>query len=256
MSYQKLTFEKKDNIGIIDMMDFVDDINEIGRLHGELTNLCSEIAWYEEIRVVILAGISKESFSQTTGLVKTISEDMDVSQPPYSLAEIIAKLDKPVIATISGQALGQGLELALACDIRVVSETSCFGLPQIKSGFIPSDGGTQRLARLIGKGKALEMILSGERIDAQEAYRIGLANKVISKEELMRVTVDMAKEMAVKGPNALRYAKESIYKGMDMTLEQGLRLEADLYCLLHSTRDRTEGIKAFQEKRIPKFEGK
>lgn len=251
-----MTFEIKDNIGIIYMMVFVDDIIEISRLCGELTNLCSEIAWDEEIRVIILTGISKEFFSQTMGLFKTISEEMGASQPPYSLAEIIAKFDKPIIAAVNGPALGQGLELMLACDIRIVSEISYFGLPQVKAGLIPSDGGTQRLARLVGKSKALEMILTGETIDAQAALRIGLVNRVAPTGELMEVAMKMAKEMASKGPIALRYAKEAIYKGIDMTLEQGLRLEADLYCLLHSTRDRTEGIKAFQEKRTPKFKGK
>jgi enoyl-CoA hydratase/carnithine racemase len=256
MSYQKLTFELKDNIGIINMMGSVDDIIEICRLHGELTDLCSEIAWDEEIRIVILTGISKEPFSQTTHLFKTISEDIAVLQLSHSLAELIAKIDKPVIAAINGQALGQGLELGLACDIRIASETSSFGLPQIKAGYIPYDGGTQRLSCLVGRGKALEMILTGEMIDAKEAYRIGLVNKVAPPDKIMTAAMDMAKEIASKGPIALRYVKESIHKGMDMTLEQALRLEADLYCLLHSTRDRIEGIKAFQEKRTPRFEGK
>jgi enoyl-CoA hydratase/carnithine racemase len=161
-----------------------------------------------------------------------------------------------VIAAISGDVIGQGLELALACDLRIASETSHFGLPQIKTGHLPSDGGTQRLSRLVGRGKGLEMILTGEIIDAQEALRIGLVNKVVPKKDLMEVTMKMAQEMASRGPIALRYIKEAIYKGMDMTLEQGLRLEADLYLILHTTKDRTEGIQAFRGKRKPKFEGK
>jgi enoyl-CoA hydratase/carnithine racemase len=108
----------------------------------------------------------------------------------------------------------------------------------------------------VGRGKALEMILTGETIDAEEALRIGLVNKVVPKKDLMKVTMKMAEEMATKGPIALRYAKEAIYKGMDMTLEQGLRLEAGLYLLIHTSKDRTEGIQAFREKRTPKFEGK
>ena len=153
-------------------------------------------------------------------------------------------------------AIGQGLELALACDIRIASETSRFGLPQIEAGHILWDGGTQRLSRLVGKGKALEMILTGEVIDAQEALRIGLVHKVVSAGELMEVTMKMAQEMASKGPIALRYTKEAVYKGMDMTLEQGLRLEADLYLLIHTSKDRSEGIQAFRDKKTPKFEGK
>jgi enoyl-CoA hydratase/carnithine racemase len=161
-----------------------------------------------------------------------------------------------VIAAINGDATGQGLELALACDIRVATEASHFGLPHIKKGLIPWDGGTQRLSRLVGSGKTLEMILTGEMIDAQEALRIGLVNKVVPREELMKAVTGLAQEMASKGPIALRYAKEAIHKGMDLTLEQGLRLEADLYLLLHTTKDRSEGIKAFREKKVPRFEGR
>jgi enoyl-CoA hydratase/carnithine racemase len=156
---------------------------------------------------------------------------------------------------IGGDAIGLGLELALACDIRIAADTAHFGFPHIKEGLIPWDGGTQRLSRVVGQAKAMEMILTGEVIDAEEAYRIGLLSKVVPAEELMPVTIDMAREMASKGPIALRYAKEAIQKGMDLTLEQGLRLEADLYFLLHTTKDRTEGITAFREKRTPEFEG-
>jgi enoyl-CoA hydratase/carnithine racemase len=175
---------------------------------------------------------------------------------PFSVAGPIADLDRPVITGIEGDAIGLGLELALASDIRIAAATAQFGFPHIKKGLIPWDGGIQRLARVVGKAKAMEMILTGGLMDADEARRIGLVSKVVSSEELMPVTMDMAREMASKGPIALRYAKEAIQKGMDLTLEQGLRLEADLYFLLHTTKDRTEGIKAFREKRTPEFEGR
>jgi enoyl-CoA hydratase/carnithine racemase len=176
---------------------------------------------------------------------------------PYSsIAEPITKLDKPIIIAMDGNVIGQGLELALACDIRIAAEKSCFGFPQIKAGLIPWDGGTQRLTRLVGKGKALEMILTGESIDVQEAHRIGLISKIVPSGQLMTTVSEMAQEMASKAPIALRYTKEAISKGMEMTLEQGLLLEADLYLLLHTTKDRTEGIQAFREKKIPKFEGR
>jgi enoyl-CoA hydratase len=129
-------------------------------------------------------------------------------------------------------------------------------LPHIRLGLIPWDGGTQRLSRLVGRGKALEMILTGEMIDAQEADRIGLVSKIIPSGELIATATNMAREMASKGSIALRYVKEAVYKGMDLTIEQGLRLEADLYFLLHTTKDRAEGIQAFREKKTPKFEGK
>jgi len=151
--------------------------------------------------------------------------------------------------------LGQGLELALSCDIRLASNKAKFSLPQVAEGLIPMDGGTQRLPRIVGKGKALELILTAEIISADEALAIGLVNKVVAKEELAAEAEAMAKAMTTKGPIALKYAKEAVNKGLDLTLEQGLRLEADLYLLLHTTDDRTEGIRAFLEKRPPQFKG-
>jgi enoyl-CoA hydratase/carnithine racemase len=192
-----------------------------------------------------------------TGLNKTASEAGEEGEMKFfPIAEPIAKIDQPVIAAIQSDALGPGLEMVLACDLRIAAETARFGLPQIKAGLIPGNGGTQRLARLAGRGKALEMILTGETIDAREAYRVGLVNKVAPLQELMSTVMGMAREMASKGSIALRYTKEAVYQGMDLTLEQGLRLEADLYLLIHTTKDRIEGITAFREKRAPKFEGK
>jgi enoyl-CoA hydratase/carnithine racemase len=222
----------------------------------DLVELLSEIALDEGVRVVVISDTKEETLSWKTNLRKAASMDGLEEEELQSLAELISKTDQPVIAAIAGDAIGQGLELALACDIRIASETSRFGLPQIKSGHIPQDGGTQRLSSLAGKGRALEMILTGEVIGAQEALRIGLVHRIVPKKDLTEVTMKMAQEMASKGPIALRYAKEAVYKGLDMTLEQGLRLEADLYLLIHTTKDRTEGIQAFREKKTPKFEGK
>jgi enoyl-CoA hydratase len=257
MGYQVLNYKKIDNVMMINIFDTGSDQVKIAQLADELTDLCNEIVWDEEIRVVILTGSDEKSFLFNIDLVGAVPGGNE-EQPIrfYAIAEQISKLDRPVIAAINGDAVGLGLELALACDIRIALEKSHFGLPHIKKGLIPWDGGTQRLSRLVGRGKALEMILTGEVIDAQEALRIGLVNKVISPKEFMTVIMDMAREMAFKGPIALRYAKEAIHKGMDLTLEQGLRLEADLYFLLHTTRDRTEGIQAFREKRPVRFEGK
>jgi enoyl-CoA hydratase/carnithine racemase len=174
----------------------------------------------------------------------------------FSAAAIIAAIDRPVIAAINGVALGQGLELALACDLRVCSRTASFGMPQLTSGEMPWDGGTQRLSRLVGRGKALELILLGETIDADEALRIGLVHKIAPPAEMSGMVRMMARKISDQSLSALAYVKEAVYKGMDLTLEQGLRLEADLYYLLHTTRDRTEGIEAFRGKRQPRFEGR
>jgi enoyl-CoA hydratase/carnithine racemase len=173
----------------------------------------------------------------------------------YNIAAAVAAIEKPVIAAVNGDALGDGLELALACDVRIAAQNARFGLPEIEAGLIPSGGGTQRLPRIVGRGKALEMILTGETIDAPAALEYGLATKIVSADSLMTEVEALAKAMAAKAPVSLRYIKEAINKGLDLTMEQGLRLEADLYFLLHTTGDRTEGIKAFQQKRPPEFKG-
>lgn len=246
-----------DNVMIVNILEPVDNPLKLAQLSDELTELCDGITWDEEIRVVILSGAEEIFFSAGKDSEETAAkadEEQTMSWP--SIAGHIAKLDKPVIAALNGNVTGQGLELALACDIRIATETSSFGVPHVKAGFIPWDGGTQRLSRLVRKGKALEMILTGETLDVQEAYRIGLVNKIVPSVELMAVVKEMAQEIASKGPIALKYAKEAIYKGMDLTLEQGLRLEADLYLLLHTTKDRTEGIQAFLKKKTPHFKGR
>jgi len=247
MRYQVLNYEKKENVAVIHVVGPVFSLITMDQLADELTDLCTEIGSNGETRVIILGGIEESPFSMESAVPGTVLR---------SPSEPIARLDLPVIASINGDALGQGLELALACDIRISTEASHFGFPHIRKGFIPWDGGTQRLSRLVGRGKALEMILTGEKIDAQEAYRIGLVNRIVSPGDLTAVVMKMAREMASKAPFALKYAKETICKGMDLTLEQGLRLESDLYLLLHTTKDRTEGIEAFREKRTPTFEGK
>ena len=257
MSEKTLKYQKTSHVLVIDLNGPLDHSVAKSQISAELGEFCDEATWDEEVRVVVISDTGEKALSRETNLNKAVSVDaLEEEMEPLSFTEPISKLDRPVVAAISGDAIGQGLELALACDIRIASETSRFGLPQIKTGHLPWDGGTQRLSRLVGRGKALEMILTGEVIDAQEALRIGLVHKVVPKKDLTEVTMKLAQEMASKGPIALRYIKEAIYKGMDMTLKQGLRLEADLYLLIHTSKDRTEGIQAFREKRRPKFEGK
>ncbi len=223
---------------------------------SELARIRDEISYDNDVRVVIVTGAGKEGFSIGTDMEEyRSSQDREDRMKRLSTGPIFDAIDRPIIAAINGDALGQGLELALSCDLRICAETAHFAMPQVTLGEIPWDGGTQRLSRLVGKSKSLEMILTGEMIDAQEAYRIGLVNKVVSSIELIAESMSMAQEMSTKAPIALRYAKEAICHGMNLTLEQGLRLEADLYFLLHTTRDRREGIEAFREKKIPDFKG-
>ena len=254
MHYETIIYQKRDQI--VDITLNRPKINNAIniRLAEELLDICSEVSQDEDVRVVTITGAGK---AFCVGTDWSGSPPLETVQTKlWSVATAVAKLDCPVIAAINGDAMGQGLELALACDLRIAAGTARLGLPQIVSGLIPWDGGTQHLPRLVGRAKAMEMILLGESISAEEAYRVGLVNKVVTLEELSLVVADMAQGIASRAPVAVRYAKEAVEKGLALTLEQGLRLEADLYLLLHATKDRTEGITAFREKRQPKFKGK
>jgi enoyl-CoA hydratase len=244
-----LTCRSLGDFVVLDMAPHPLDSAAAAQMAIDLAELCNRIAWDERVRVVVLS----------------FDGGMDMGEPPdfacidsierLSPVEPIAELKQPVIAAIRGDALGPGLELALACDIRIGTENARFGLPQVRRGYMPAAGGTQRLPRLIGRGKAMEMILTGEAINADEASRLGLINRVVPPESLMQTAKDMAREMAEKSPLSLSYAKEALHKGLDLTLDQGIKMEMDLYLLLFSTTDRVEGITAFKEKRKPKFEG-
>ena len=168
----------------------------------------------------------------------------------------IERFPKPVIAAVNGFALGGGCELALACHIRIASDKAQLGLPEVTLGIIPGYGGTQRMARLLGKGKALELILTGDRIKADEAERIGLVNKVVPADQLMIVAEEMARTIAKRGPLAVRCAIEAVMSGSDMPFAEGQFLEATLFGLLASTADMKEGMTAFLEKRAANFQGR
>jgi enoyl-CoA hydratase/carnithine racemase len=220
------------------------------RLSSEMADACERIAWDEEARAMV--------FAFGDGWVPLVEEDPlflreQATVPP--LVESIAALKVPVIAAIKGDAVGLGLELAMACDIRIGTMGARFGLPAVRAGSMPSAGGTQRLPRLVGLAKALEMILTGTLIDGAEAEAVGLLNRLTAPREVMSTAAAMAEEMASKSPLSLAYVKEALHKGMDLTLDQGMRMELDLYLLLFTTSDRVEGITAFKEKRSPRFEG-
>ena len=229
-----VTSQKTGHCMAVDLAACPDDEAASARAVADLAELCDRIAWDEDTRVVVL------EFEGETNA---------------SLSVAVSGVKQPVIAAIKGNAVGPGLELALACDIRIAAEGACFGLPQVSLGRLPAGGGTQRLPRLIGQGKAMEMILTGKLIDAGEAQRMGLIHRIVAAESLRSSAMDIAMEMASKSPLSLRFAKEAVYSGMDLTLDQGVKMEMDLYLLLFSTRDRVEGITAYKEKRKPKFEG-
>jgi enoyl-CoA hydratase len=256
MSYEALIYEKTGGVSMITINRPMVSNAINARLVDELSDICDNINHDEETRAVIITGSGEKAFCVGMDL-SGLSSLAGINQRAklLSVASPVAGLTSPVIAAINGDALGQGLELALACDLRIAAETAHFALPHITSDIIPWDGATQRLPRIIGKAKAMEMILTGETIDAVDAYRIGLVNKVVPSKELIQAVKNMGQAMAAKASLPLKYAKEAIHKGLDLTLEQGLRLEADIYFLLQTTEDRTEGIRAFLEKRHPQFKG-
>ncbi len=215
---------------------------------AELAGVCQEINFDTAIRAAVITGNGPAFCRDVASSHQTPAA--------FSLAGPVASINCPVIAAINGNAAGMGLELALACDIRIAAKEARFSFPSIWHGLIPSDGATQRLPRLVGRAKAMEMMLSGDAITAKEALRIGLVSRVVPAEDVLEAALQIGREMAGKAALALKYCKEAVYKGLDMTLDQGLQLEGDLYFLLHTTEDRTEGISAFKAKRKPKFKGK
>ncbi len=225
-----------------------------GAFLAQLSQACEDIEADAEIRVVVLAA---QGDNFCCGWDAAVLAGEDPSGLPHQGDPFasIAELPRPVVCAIQGEALSAGRELALACDIRLAAENARLGLPETKLGLVPMGGGTQRLARLVGRAKALEMILTGEPVDAQEALRIGLVSAVAPRDKLAAEAEAVAGRIAERGPIAVRYAKEAVRRGPEMPLEQALRYETDLTIILQTTEDRAEGVSAFLEKRSPKFKG-
>jgi enoyl-CoA hydratase len=214
----------------------------------------------DAVRAVILTGGGEKAFVAGADINELATMNpitgKETAERGQRVFTAIERFPKPVIAAVNGFALGGGCELALACHIRIASDKAQLGLPEVTLGIIPGYGGTQRMARLLGKGKALELICTGDRIPADEAERIGLVNKVVPADQLMASAEEMARKMASRGPVAIRAAIEAVMIGSDMPQDAGLVLEATLFGLLASTSDMKEGMGAFLEKRPAKFTGK
>ncbi len=252
----KLIYTKKDHISYI-TLNRPKVGNRIDRdMAQDLAKMCSQINGDEDTYLAVIMGAGNVFCSGGEIKHLEISGAGEEIPSELSASEAIAAITHPTLASVNGEAIGEGMEIALSCDLRVATDKARFGLPQIIEGRIPMNGGTQRLSRIVGKGKALEMVLTGEIIDAQAAFEIGLVNNVVNHNDLTSEVEAIAKNIAGKAPFALRYAKEAVNKGLDLTLEQGLKLEADLYFLLHTTSDRTEGVQSFLQKRPPKYKGK
>lgn len=201
----------------------------------------------DRVALVVLEG-ARESFCLGV-------ENPGEWQGQFDFVEAIARLTRPVIAAVRRDAVAEGLELALACDMRLFSDVARCGLPQLGQGRFPRHGGTQRLPRIVGRTRAVDLLLTGRTVEAVEAERIGIASRVFRAADFDASLAAVVAELAAKGPVALRYAKEAILKSGDLTLNQGIRLEEDLYALLQTTRDRTEGIDSFLKKRKPRYHG-
>ena len=260
MAYENLLYEKKEGIAYItfNRPKVLNALNRktVEELHHALLDAREDAS----VRVLILTGAGEKSFVAGADIGE-LAQQTPVNGKEFSLYgqsvfHLLETMGKPSICAINGFALGGGCELALSCTIRIASKTAKLGQPEVKLGILPGYGGTQRLARLCGKGVAQELCLTGEMITAEEAQRIGLVNHVHEPAELIPAAEAMAKKIMANGPMAVKYAMEAIERGIEMPQEEGLFLEATLFGLACATEDMREGTKAFLEKRAPQFKGR
>jgi enoyl-CoA hydratase len=272
MADEKVLYEVKDQIAWI-TLNRPESLNAVNRdMVRAIVDYCKQANDSPEVQIVIFKGNGERAFSvggdikdrarANEAAIGTEAESPLVirqnrnSMMPGTPAPAIAAINKITMALLHGYTVGTGLLMSLACDIRIAAEGARLGLSEVRLGFMAGSGGTQRMARLVGIPKALEICLSGELYDAQECYRIGLVNQLVPYDELVPAGEKMARSFLKGAPLALRYIKEAIYKGSDMTLEQGLRLEADLQSMVMQTEDAREGPRAFVEKRRPAWKGR
>jgi len=258
-SYETLLVERRGRVAVI-TINRPQKLNALNiQTRAEGAAALEELREDESVRVVVITGAGEKAFVAGADIGefegRTAVSQRDV-MTARSLFTAVDTFPKPVIAMINGFCLGGGCELALSCDLRVASETARFGQPEINLGIIPGGGGTQRLTRLVGEGKAMELILTGDMIDAQHAYNLGLVNLVVPAADLEAKTMELANRIAEKSPVALRMAKEAVKTAARASLDEGLRREIDLFALTFSSEDKDEGVRAFLEKRKPDFKGK
>jgi enoyl-CoA hydratase len=260
MNYETLQVERRDRIAFV-TINRPDKLNALNaQAKSELKHLFLDIQTDAEVDVVILTGSGEKAFVAGTDIKELTELDERkgrlFSEGGQAVFNLIENLGKPVIAAVNGYALGGGSELALACHIRIASDNAKFGQPEVNLGIIPGYGGTQRLARLVGKGRAMEMILTGEQVDAHEALRIGLVNKVVALPELMKSAESMAQKIIGKGQVAVRLALMAVNATQAVSLASGQAFEAELFGRCCASEDFKEGTSAFLEKRKPAFKNK
>jgi enoyl-CoA hydratase len=258
-SYETLLIERRGRVAVITINrpDKMNALNIQTRQEGAAA--LDELREDDEVRVVVITGAGPKAFiagadiSEFAGRTAVTQREVMLGR---SLFTAVDGFPKPVIAMINGYCFGGGCELAMACDLRVASETASFGQPEINLGIIPGGGGTQRLTRLVGETKAMELILTGDRVDAQTAFQLGLVNLVVPAADLEAKTMELANRIAEKSPVALRMAKEAVKTASRANLDEGVRREIDLFAICFSSEDKDEGVKAFLEKRKPEFKGR
>jgi len=260
MSYENLIFENQDGIGII-TINRPQALNALNAdTMAELDALVDAIAKDPSVKVVIITGAGDKAFVAGADIAYmqplSAAEGRAWGKAGQAVFDKIENLPQPVIAAVNGFALGGGNELAMACDIRIASEKAKFGQPEVTLGITPGFGGTQRLPRLVGKGRAKELLYTGDMIDAAEAYRIGLVNKVVAPEELMDAAKALALKIMSRSPVAVAMCKAAVNEGIDADLQTGVAYEAEVFGLCFATGDQKEGMAAFLEKRKPAFTGK
>ena len=260
MGYENILYEKRDGIAYL-TFNRPKVLNALNRKTvEELRDALLDARGDETVRVLILTGAGEKSFVAGADIgelaVQTPVQGKEFSLFGQSVFHLLETMGKPSICAINGFALGGGCELALSCTIRIASKTAKLGQPEVKLGILPGYGGTQRLARLCGKGVAHELCLTGEMVTAEEAQRIGLVNRIYEPAELIPAAEAMARKIIANGPIAVKYTMEAIERGVEMPLEEGLFLEATLFGVACATEDMREGTKAFLEKRTAHFKGK
>jgi enoyl-CoA hydratase/carnithine racemase len=260
MTYENILLEKKNGIAYI-TVNRPKVLNALSlATMEELGTAFLDIRADSSIRVAILTGAGEKAFVAGADIGELAKQEpvsgKEFAHRGQAVLNLIENLGKPVIACVNGFALGGGCELALACTMRLASDNAKLGQPEVKLGILPGYGGTQRLPRLVGKGLAMQIVLAGEMITAQEAYRIGLVNEVTTSAELIPRAEAIAAKIIANAPLAVQYAMDAVNKGMEMTVAEGLYLEATLFGVCCATEDKKEGTAAFLEKRPPKFKGK
>ncbi|MEK7727430.1 MAG: enoyl-CoA hydratase-related protein [candidate division KSB1 bacterium] len=260
MSFQNLLFEIKERIAYI-TLNRPDKLNALNwQTMQELQAALMSVKEDANVGGVILTGAGAKAFAAGADIGE-LAQQTPVSAKEFSLnsqeiLRFIERFPKPIIAAVNGFCLGGGSELALACHMRVASDKAKFGQPEVNLGIMCGNGGSQRLPRLIGKGRAIELLITGNMIDAHEAYRLGWVNHVVAPEQLLPKCEEILQTVIKKGPVAVKLTLEAVVHGMEMTLEEGAQLESNLFGMLFSTEDMKEGTKAFLEKRPANFQGK